>query len=95
MSPWIDSIVPEGSDFTIDNLPWGVYKNQQTEGRICVAIGEHVMDIYEWAQSWHDKKGYGEEFGYLVKEALMEVVFLVDGKHGLQAHGRVCKTLIH
>eukprot|EP00892_Ulva_mutabilis_P010983 jgi/Ulvmu1/8257/UM041_0068.1 len=72
MRAWIDSIVPEGSEFSIDNLPWGVFTSRQREARICVAIGSHVVDIYEWAQSWQGNMGYGEEFGYQVKEALME-----------------------
>lgn len=89
MGLWINSIIPDGSGFSLENLPWGVYKNQDTEGRICVAIGDHVLDIYEWAQSWDDKKGYGEEFGYQVKEALMEVS-LSSGqeKTGIPVHAQ-------
>lgn len=77
MGAWIDSIVPEDSDFTIDNLPWGVYKTNETNARICVAIGTYIVDMYDWASNWQDNKGYGEEFGYRVKEALMEVQFLL------------------
>ena len=38
--------VPAGSGFTIRNLPYGVYTPMgKDRKRICVAIGEHVIDI--------------------------------------------------
>ena len=48
---WIDGAVAAGSDFTIHNLPFGVYRNRETAGTICVAIGEHVMDLRVWSLS--------------------------------------------
>lgn len=46
---WIS--ISKDSDFTINNLPWGVfsYKNREKEGpwpRCCVAIGDYVVDLY-------------------------------------------------
>jgi Fumarylacetoacetase N-terminal len=73
MGAWIDTIIPEDSDFTIDNLPWGVYTDENTAGRICVAIGNHVVDVHAWAGSWADDMGFGEEFLPRVKDALLQV----------------------
>lgn len=38
--------VPEGSDFPVDNLPYGVFRRGATEPwRVGVAIGDHVLDL--------------------------------------------------
>lgn len=73
MGAWIDTIIPEGSDFTIDNLPWGVFTDEDTSGSICVAIGNHIVDVHAWAISWTDDLGFGEEFLPQVKNALLQV----------------------
>jgi len=42
--------VPEGSHFPIQNLPYGMYLHPGTgEERVCVAIGEYVLDLVELA----------------------------------------------
>jgi len=43
---WVD--VPTGSDFPLDNLPYGVFDSGKGH-RIGVAIGDHVFDLYEVA----------------------------------------------
>ncbi|HZG95680.1 MAG TPA: fumarylacetoacetase [Mycobacteriales bacterium] len=43
MSSWVP--VPAGSDFTIDNLPYGVWSRPDGERRIGVAIGDRVLDL--------------------------------------------------
>ncbi len=43
---WVD--VPNGSDFSLDNLPYGVFDSGKGH-RIGVAIGDHVLDLYEVA----------------------------------------------
>ena len=43
---WVD--VPNGSDFPLDNLPYGVFDSGKGH-RIGVAIGDHVLDLYEVA----------------------------------------------
>lgn len=73
MTGWINTIIPENSDFTIDNLPWGVFKDDSTPGSICVAIGNHIVDVHAWALSWTDELGFGEEFDLKVKESLQQV----------------------
>ncbi|MEE8497845.1 MAG: fumarylacetoacetase [Acidimicrobiia bacterium] len=43
---WVD--VATGSDFPLDNLPYGVFDSGKGH-RIGVAIGDHVLDLYEVA----------------------------------------------
>ena len=40
---WVD--VPAGSDFPIQNLPFGIFKPNNKEARIGVAIGDYVADL--------------------------------------------------
>lgn len=43
--------VPAGSHFPIQNLPFGMFLHPETaEERVCVAIGEHVLDLLELAE---------------------------------------------
>jgi len=39
--------VPSGSDFPLENLPYGVFESPDRGPRICVAIGESVLDLVE------------------------------------------------
>lgn len=43
LSSWIS--VPEGSDFPIQNLPFGVFKSKGSEHRVGTRIGDMVIDI--------------------------------------------------
>ena len=40
---WVD--VPAGSDFPIQNLPFGAFRPRGGSPRIGVAIGQHVLDL--------------------------------------------------
>ena len=40
---WVS--VPDGSDFPIQNLPYGVFKPSRGEARIGIAIGDRVLDL--------------------------------------------------
>ncbi|MGL4596425.1 MAG: fumarylacetoacetase [Bacteroidia bacterium] len=40
---WVN--IPANSDFTIQNLPFGIFKTAQTSPRVGVAIGEHIFDL--------------------------------------------------
>lgn len=42
-SSWV--AVPEGSDFPVSNLPYGVFEPAGGSARVGVAIGEHVLDL--------------------------------------------------
>lgn len=47
-SRWIHTIVPEGSDFTLNNLPWGVFKTERQPATICTRVGNHIVDVRAW-----------------------------------------------
>ena len=50
--PGLRSFIPvdPASDFPIQNLPYGVFSKQGLAPRIGVAIGDHVLDLWELAQ---------------------------------------------
>lgn len=43
LKSWVN--VPVGSDFPIQNLPFGVFKTSSLTSRVGVRIGEHVLDL--------------------------------------------------
>ncbi len=43
--------VPAGSHFPIQNLPFGLYQHPDGEERVCVAIGDFVLDLLELAEA--------------------------------------------
>jgi fumarylacetoacetase len=42
-SSWVE--VPDGSDFPVQNLPYGLFSHASQAPRVGVAIGEHVLDL--------------------------------------------------
>ena len=40
---WVE--IPEGSDFPIQNLPFGIFQRTGETPRLGVAIGGHVLDV--------------------------------------------------
>src|SRR5687768_13462121 len=53
LQSWMD--VKQGSDFPIQNIPFGIYSDSKVTHHACSAIGEHIVDLYELAS-----KGYFE-----------------------------------
>ena len=48
---FVESANAEGCDFPIQNLPFGAFTNQQSAGaRLCVAIGDQVLDLFAAAE---------------------------------------------
>jgi fumarylacetoacetase len=43
LKSWVE--IPEGSDFPIQNLPFGIYRTKALRPRLCAAIGAHVADL--------------------------------------------------
>ncbi len=43
--PWIE--IKKDSDFSIHNIPFGIYSDHQVKHRACSAIGEYIIDLYE------------------------------------------------
>jgi len=51
--------VPDLSDFPIQNLPFGIYSDSESDHHVCTAIGEHVLDLYEL-----HTRGYLTDLGF-------------------------------
>jgi fumarylacetoacetase len=49
LKSWVE--VKPGSDFPIQNLPFGIFQYEDAPPRVGVAIGEYVLDLYEVAIS--------------------------------------------
>lgn len=43
LKSWVE--VPKGSDFPIQNLPFGIFKTKNSEPRVCSAIGDYIIDL--------------------------------------------------
>ena len=43
LKSWV--AVSKGSDFPIQNLPFGIFKTKNTEPRVCSAIGDYIIDL--------------------------------------------------
>ncbi len=43
MDSWVP--VPDGSDFPLANLPYGVLAQAREPARVGIAIGDHVLDV--------------------------------------------------
>ena len=61
--------IPEGSDFPLENLPFGVFRPQQGPARIGVALGQWVVDLSVLEAAGHLSVG-GETTGVFSQSAL-------------------------
>lgn len=43
--------VPENSDFPIQNLPFGIFSKSGSEKMVGIALGDHVIDVFELAKA--------------------------------------------
>ena len=39
------------SDFSIHNIPFGIYTDNSVKHRVCSAIGGYIIDLYELANA--------------------------------------------
>jgi fumarylacetoacetase len=76
LNTWVE--LPKNSDFTIYNLPFGVFKNKKLDPRIGVAIGDKIVDL-----SILDQEGF---FANLF---LPEGIFLTESLNEMIALGKV------
>jgi fumarylacetoacetase len=70
--------VKPGSDFPIQNLPFGLYSDNQVANHACSAIGDHIIDLYELVRN-----GYADSLNIPV-EVLRDSSlnqFIALGKH--------------
>jgi fumarylacetoacetase len=81
LKPWLD--IPHDSDFSIHNLPYGIFSSKRRGKRVGIAIGEYVVDLADAAN-----EGLFEElqfdFGVLSSEYLNDFISL-----GKQVTGKV------
>jgi fumarylacetoacetase len=47
LKTWVK--VDDNSDFSIYNIPFGIYGDEHVDHRACSAIGEYIIDLYELA----------------------------------------------
>ena len=49
MNTWVQ--IPQNSDFTIYNIPFGIFSNNNSNRRVGIAIGDAVLDLVLTAKS--------------------------------------------
>lgn len=76
LKSWVQ--VPKHSDFTIYNLPFGIFRNKRLSARVGIAIGDKIVDLSAL-----------QEAGFFQDIKLEEGVFLQDSLNPLIALGRV------
>lgn len=76
LSTWVE--VSKNSDFTIYNLPFGIFQNKRISPRIGIAIGDKIVDL-----SILDQEGFFSDM------FLPEGVFLSDSLNELIGLGKV------
>lgn len=76
LSTWVD--IPKNSDFTIYNLPFGVFKSKKLSPRIGIAIGDKIVDLSILDQE-----------GFFANMFLPEGIFLKESLNDLIALGKV------
>lgn len=76
LSSWVE--VPKNSDFSIYNLPFGIFKNKKLSPRIGIAIGDKIVDLSVLDQE-----------GFFANMFLPEGIFLKDSLNELIALGKV------
>lgn len=73
LSSWVE--VSKNSDFTIYNLPFGIFQNKKLSPRIGIAIGDKIVDL-----SILDQEGFFSDMflpeGVFLKDSLNEMIGL-------------------
>ena len=49
LKSWIN--VTKDSDFTLHNIPFGIYSDNKVKHHACTAIGDRIIDLYELAKA--------------------------------------------
>ncbi|MBY5950599.1 fumarylacetoacetase [Algoriphagus marincola] len=73
LKTWVE--IPKNSDFTIYNLPFGIFKNKRLSPRVGIAIGDKIVDL-----SILDQEGFFSDLflteGIFLSEALNDLIAL-------------------
>jgi len=86
---WVN--VPEGSDFPIQNLPFGVFRTESQFPHVCCAIGEQLIDL----KALH-VMGYLENLPFTLEDMVSPTLnrCMRHGKHAMRdLRNRVSKLL--
>lgn len=75
LNSWVE--VPKNSDFSIFNLPFGVFKNKKLSPRIGIAIGDKIVDLSILDQE-----------GFFATMFLPDGIFLKDSLNALISVGK-------
>ncbi len=57
MTSWVD--IPPGSDFPLENLPYGIFSSSRKSKRAGVALGDQIIDLYAL-----NRLGYLKDLGF-------------------------------
>ena len=90
LKSWVE--VSADSDFSIHNIPFGVYSDKTVKHRACSAIGEYIVDLFELAKAGYLKVdtsvldqpvlneliGLGKEVTNAVRSTLIDLLSNVD-----------------
>ncbi|HXU26118.1 MAG TPA: fumarylacetoacetase [Bacteroidia bacterium] len=76
LKSWID--VKPDSDFSIQNLPFGVYSDKQVTHHACIAIGDQLMDLH-MAHHLHYFKGLSLPENIFANQYLNDFISLGKG----------------
>ena len=89
LKSWVD--VPEGSDFPIQNLPFGIFRTESQLPHVCCAIGDKLIDL----KALH-VMGYLENLPFTLEDTVSDSLNRCM-RHGKQAmrdlRNRVSKLL--
>lgn len=91
LKSWVE--VPAGSDFPIQNLPFGIFKTKYLSPVAGVAIGDHVLDLV-YLQEHGYLDGHGLPAGIFNQRSLNEFFALGRKKVG-EVRERVSEILRH
>lgn len=85
MASWVD--VSEDSDFSLQNLPYGIFSTSRLSPRVGVAIGAHVLDLKSLTQA-----GIFDDLG-IDKSSLEQASLNEYASQGNSIHRKVRKRL--
>lgn len=85
MASWIN--IPEDSDFSLYNLPYGVFSTSESSPRIGVAIGDQVLDLKALAQA-----GVFDDLGFNI-DSLQQATLNEYASQGNTLHRKVRQRL--
>ncbi len=89
LKSWVD--VPAGSDFPIQNLPFGIFRTESQFPHVCVAIGDKLVDL----KALH-VMGYLENLPFTLDDMVSDSLnrCMRHGKQGLRLlRNRISKLL--